>query len=144
MQELQTVVNYKLPIKIFVCNNNGYASIKNTQKAFFDSNFIGTFTEGSGQTLPDVLKIVDAYGIKTIRIENQHNLREQIREVLDYPGPIVCEIMLPVDGRLEPKITARLLKDGSMVANPLEDLWPFLDRDEFAQNMIIKQWEEES
>ena len=144
MQELQTIVNYKLPIKIFVCNNNGYASIKNTQKAFFDSNFIGTFTEGSGQTLPDILKIVDAYGIKTYRIENQHNLKQELRYVLDYPGPIVCEVMLPVDGRLEPKITAKLLKDGSMVANPLEDLWPFLDRDEFAQNMIIKQWEEEN
>lgn len=142
MQELQTIVNYNLPIKIFVCNNNGYASIKNTQKAFFDSNFIGTFTEGSGQTLPNILKIVEAYGIKTCRIENQHNLKEEIRNVLDYPGPIVCEVMLPVDGRLEPKITARLLKDGSMVANPLEDLWPFLDRDEFMQNMIIKPWEE--
>lgn len=142
MQELQTIVNYNLPIKIFVCNNNGYASIKNTQKAFFDSNFIGTFTEGSGQTLPDILKIVEAYGIKTCRIENQHNLNKEIREVLDYQGPIVCEIMFPLDGRLEPKITAKLLKDGSMVANPLEDLWPFLDREEFQQNMIIDLWEQ--
>lgn len=142
MQELQTIINYNLPIKIFVCNNNGYASIKNTQKAFFDSNFVGTFTEGSGQTLPDTLKIVKAYGIKTYRIKNQRNLAKQIRKVLDYPGPIVCEVLLPVDGRLEPKITAKLLKDGSMVANPLEDLWPFLDREEFQQNMIIDIWEE--
>lgn len=141
MQELQTIINYNLPIKIFVCNNNGYASIKNTQKAFFDSNFIGTFTEGSGQTLPDILKIVEAYGIKTYRISNQHSLKEDIRQVLDFPGPIVCEVMFPVDGRLEPKITAKLLKDGSMIANPLEDLWPFLDRDEFNQNMIIEPWE---
>jgi len=142
MQELQTIINYNLPIKIFVCNNNGYASIKNTQKAFFDSNFIGTFTEGSGQKLPDILKIVKAYGIKTHRINNQKNLNKEIRKVLDYPGPIVCEIMLPVDGRLEPKITAKLLKDGSMIANPLEDLWPFLDREEFQNNMIIELWEE--
>jgi acetolactate synthase-1/2/3 large subunit len=142
MQELQTIVNYNLPIKIFVCNNNGYASIKNTQKAFFDSNFIGTFTEGSGQTLPNILKVVEAYGIKTCRIENQHNLKQEIRQVLDYPGSIVCEVLFPIDGKLEPKITARLLKDGSMIANPLEDLWPFLDRDEFQQNMIIKPWEE--
>lgn len=142
MQELQTIVNYNLPIKIFVCNNNGYASIKNTQKAFFDSNFVGTFTEGSGQTLPDILKIVKAYGIKTCRIKNQKNLNRELRKVLDYPGPIVCEVMLPVDGRLEPKITAKLLKDGSMVANPLEDLWPFLDREEFQQDMLIGLWEE--
>jgi acetolactate synthase-1/2/3 large subunit len=142
IQELQTIVNYNLPIKIFVCNNNGYASIKNTQKAFFDNNFIGTFTEGSGQTLPNTLKIVEAYGIKTCRIHNQANLNQEIREVLDYPGPIVCEIMFPVDGRLEPKITAKLLKNGSMVANPLEDLWPFLDREEFQNNMIIDIWEE--
>lgn len=141
MQELQTIINYNLPIKIFVCNNNGYASIKNTQKAFFDSNFIGTFTEGSGQTLPDILKIVEAYGIKTHKITNQHSLKEEIRYVLDFPGPIVCEVMFPIDGRLEPKITAKLLKDGNMIANPLEDLWPFLDRDEFNQNMIIKPWE---
>jgi acetolactate synthase-1/2/3 large subunit len=142
MQELQTIVNYNLPIKIFVCNNNGYASIKNTQKAFFDNNFIGTFTEGSGQTLPDILKIVEAYGIKTCRIENQHNLKQELRNVLDHDGPIVCEVLLPVDGRLEPKITAKLLKDGSMIANPLEDLWPFLDREEFQQEMIIDIWEE--
>jgi acetolactate synthase-1/2/3 large subunit len=143
MQELQTIVNYNLPIKIFVCNNNGYASIKNTQKAFFDSNFIGTFTEGSGQTLPNILKIVEAYGIKTCKIETPNNLKEQIREVLDVKGPIVCEIKFPIDGRLEPRITARLLKDGNMVANPLEDLWPFLDREEFHQNMLIKPWEQE-
>lgn len=142
IQELQTIINYNLPIKIFVCNNNGYASIKNTQKAFFDSNFIGTFTEGSGQSLPNILKIVEAFGIKTCTIENQTNLHQKIRQVLDYPGPIVCEVMFPVDGRLEPKITAKLLKDGSMVANPLEDLWPFLDREEFQQNMIINLWEE--
>jgi acetolactate synthase-1/2/3 large subunit len=142
MQELQTIVNYNLPIKIFVCNNNGYASIKNTQKAFFDSNFVGTFTEGSGQTLPDITKIVKAYGIKTCKIKHQKNLNRDLRKVLDYPGPIVCEVMLPVDGRLEPKITAKLLKDGSMVANPLEDLWPFLDREEFQQNMLIGLWEE--
>ena len=142
MQELQTIVNYNLPIKIFVCNNNGYASIKNTQKAFFDSNFVGTFTEGSGQTLPNILKIVEAYGIKTCRIENQHNLKQELREVLDYQGPIVCEVMFPLDGRLEPKITAKLLKDGSMIANPLEDLWPFLDREEFQENMIIGLWEQ--
>ena len=61
---------------------------------------------------------------------------------MDYPGSIVCEVLFPIDGKLEPKITARLLKDGSMIANPLEDLWPFLDRDEFQQNMIIKPWEE--
>ena len=142
MQELQTIINYNLPIKIFVCNNNGYASIKNTQKAFFDSDFIGTFTEGSGQKLPDILKIVEAYGIDTYRISNQNNLNTEIRKVLDHPGPIVCEIMFPVDGRLEPKITAKLLKDGSMIANPLEDLWPFLDREEFQQEMIINVWEE--
>lgn len=142
IQELQTIINYNLPIKIFVCNNNGYASIKNTQKAFFDSNFIGTFTEGSGQCLPDLLKISEAFGLSTYRINTQKNLNEEIRKVLDHQGPIVCEVMLPVDGRLEPKITAKLLKDGSMVANPLEDLWPFLDRKEFKENMIIKPWKE--
>jgi acetolactate synthase-1/2/3 large subunit len=142
MQELQTIVNYKLPIKIFVCNNNGYASIKNTQKAFFDSNFVGTFTEGSGQTLPNILNIVEAYGIPTCRIENQQELQKGIRQVLNHLGPIVCEVMFPIDGRLEPKITAKLLKNGSMVANPLEDLWPFLDREEFQNNMIIDLWEE--
>ena len=142
IQELQTIINYNLPIKIFVCNNNGYASIKNTQKAFFDSNFIGTFTDGSGQSLPNILKISEAFGLDTYTIHNQENLNEEIRKVLDHQGPIVCEVMLPVDGRLEPKITAKLLEDGSMVANPLEDLWPFLDREEFKENMLIDLWEE--
>ena len=59
---------------------------------------------------PDILKIVKAYGIKTHRITNQKNLTKELRKVLDYPGPIVCEVMFPVDGRLEPKITAKLLE----------------------------------
>lgn len=142
VQELQTIVNYKLPIKIFVCNNGGYASIKNTQKAFFEDNFIGTFTDGSGIKLPDTLKIAKAYGLKTFKINNQNNLKNKLKKVLEYPGAVVCEITFPKDGKLEPKNTARLNKDGSMIANPLEDLWPFLDRDEFRNNMIVDLWDE--
>lgn len=141
IQELQTVVNYKLPVKIFVMNNGGYMSIKNTQKGYFKGNFIGCDTS-SGLGLPDMVSIARAYGINAMRINNHGELRSKIREALDSVGPVLCDVHLDPDAVLKPKVTSRLLPDGRMVSAPLEDAWPFLSREELKDHLFISPWED--
>ena len=110
IQELATVKRLGLPIKFFILNNDGYSSIRTSQQRWFN-RLTGADTT-SGLWLPDITKVAAAYGLQTARIEDQQDLRRQIRAVLDTPGPV-------------------------MFSKPLEDLWPFLDREEFLENMII-------
>ena len=123
-----------LPIIFFVLNNNGYASIRASQTNFFGSASIGC-DDSTGQSLPDVVRVAEAYGIATDRIGNQATLREDVRRVLDHGGPLVCEVMVIPDEVRAPRLSSVQLPDGSFVSKPLEDLWPFLDREEFAENM---------
>ena len=136
IQELQTVKNLQLPVKIFVYNNNGYLSIKNTQKAFFDGNFVGS-EPNSGVILPDMEKISNAYGIKFFRIKNNAEAEKTVPEILAEKGPAIIEVMLDPFEQLGPKAASKRLPDGRMVSAPLEDLFPFLPREEFLENMII-------
>jgi acetolactate synthase-1/2/3 large subunit len=142
IQELQTVVNYRLPIKIFVMNNGGYVSIKNTQKAFFQGRLVGC-DSGSGLGLPQMRKIARAYGIATARIGNQRNLAARIRRVLRRPGAVLCEVLLQPDARLLPRVGSRLLPNGQMVSSPLEELSPPLPPAELAAHLFIAPWREE-
>ena len=87
--------------------------------------------------LPDFRKVARAYGLKTATIEDQIALREQVRKVLKMPGPVVCDVKVIPDEVRAPRVTSVQRPDGSFVSKPLEDLWPFLDRDEFKQNMIV-------
>ena len=119
----------------FVINNNGYASIRASQENYFQHLVAADPT--SGLSLPDVKKVAEAYGLPSLSITNQQNLRRQIREVLETPGPVVCEIMAPSEEQRAPRLSSMQRPDGSMVSKPLEDLWPFLDREEFRSNMII-------
>lgn len=137
IQELQTIIHNKLPIKIFILNNGGYISIRNTQNGFFKGNKVGADSE-SGVSFPDTVKLADAYGFKTFKIENQVNLKTQLNEVLKTEGPVVCEIMLSTEEKMQPKLSSEIKPDGKMVSKPLEDMFPFLDREEFKANMIIK------
>lgn len=141
IQELQTVVHYKLPIKLFVFNNQGYLSIKHTQAAYFDGFFVGSDPE-SGVSCPDTLKIAEAYGIKAMRIANHLDMRRQIREALDADGPVMVDLVLDPMQPFLPKVTSERKPDGRMVSKPLEDMAPFLDRDEFCKEMIVKPIEE--
>ncbi|MDK2820425.1 MAG: acetolactate synthase large subunit [Clostridia bacterium] len=141
IQELQTIINYDLPIKIFIFNNGGYLSIKNTQKNYFNKNYVGC-NKDSGLGLPDMIKIAQAYGFKTHRIVNHCELRDKIREVLNEQGAVVCEVVMSPEQTLEPKLASKMGSDGKMVASPLEDLYPFLDRKEFMSHMFIKPWSE--
>jgi acetolactate synthase-1/2/3 large subunit len=134
IQELETVRRLGLPITFFVLNNNGYASIRASQTNFFGAPNIGC-DASTGQSLPDIIKVATAYGIATDRIGDQSTLRDDVRRVLDREGPLVCEVMVIPDEVRAPRLSSVQLPDGSFVSKPLEDLWPFLDREEFAANM---------
>lgn len=134
IQELQTLVHYKLPVKLFVYNNDGYLSIRLTQKNLFAGNYVASNKE-SGVSCPDLLKIGNAYGIKTERIDSHEGMNEKIKKVLSYPGTIICEVMLSPDMEYLPKSSSKKLSDGSIVSAPLEDMYPFLTREELEENM---------
>jgi len=141
IQELQTIVHNRLNIKIFVLNNGGYISIRNTQNGFFKGHKVGA-DEESGVSFPDTLKLADVYGFKTFKIENQENLSDKLDEILAYEGALVCEVMLSPNEKMEPKLSSKMREDGSMISKPLEDMYPFLDREEFYKNMIVKPLDE--
>lgn len=136
IQELQTIVHYKLPIIIFVLNNAGYLTIKLMQQNHF-GRYVGS-EPLSGLSFPDTLKIAKAYGIKSERISNNNQLHAKIDKVLSLPGPFICEIIMPENQRLIPRVSSLKKPDGTIISKPLEDLYPFLDRDEFLKNMIVR------
>jgi len=137
LQELQTIKHHNLPVKIFILNNHGYSSIKLTQTQFFDGNFIGC-NEASGISFPDNSKLADLYNLKYFKIDSTANMVEIIKNILSYSGGVLCEVILTKDYAIAPKLTSEKKSDGSIVSKPLEDLYPFLERDELYSNMIIK------
>ncbi|MDE2489548.1 MAG: thiamine pyrophosphate-binding protein [Elusimicrobia bacterium] len=141
LQELQTIVTHRLPIKLFVLNNQGYHSIRQTQRNFFPDNVVGCGTE-SGLGFPDFGKLAGAYGIPYRRAAAHADLAEAVRETLAGDGPRMCEILLDLKQAFAPKLSSRRLEDGRMVSSPLEDMFPFLPRDEFLSNMIVAPLED--
>ncbi|WP_298703931.1 thiamine pyrophosphate-binding protein [uncultured Campylobacter sp.] len=141
IQELQTIIHNKLPIKIFVLNNAGYISIRNTQNNFFKGHKVGS-DKDSGVSFPDTIKLAKAYGFETCRIENQLNLKKDLDKILSKSGAVVCEVMLSPTEKMEPKLSSEIKPDGKMISKPLEDMFPFLPREEFYKNMIVKPVEE--
>ncbi len=137
IQELETVARLKLPIKFFVLNNDGYASIRASQSNYFGRASIGCDSR-TGLTVPDLSKIAASYGIQSAVIRDQTNLREEVRKVLDTPGPVVCDVHVIPDESRAPRLSSFQKPDGSFVSKPLEDLWPFLPREEFYANMIVE------
>jgi acetolactate synthase I/II/III large subunit len=140
IQELETIRRLGLPVKIFILNNQGYASIRTSQSRYFGRLTGADAT--SGFTLPDLGRIVAAYNLPFRQIKDQTSLASQVRAVLETPGPVVCEVSMPSDEPRAPSLASMQRPDGSMVSKPLEDLWPFLDRQEFLSNMIIPAIEE--
>jgi acetolactate synthase-1/2/3 large subunit len=134
IQELETAARLELPITFFVLNNDGYASIRASQTNFFGEPKIGCDAD-TGQTLPDICRVAAAFGVATDRITDQSDLRSELRRVLARPGPLVCDVSMVRDEVRAPRLSSVQLPDGSFVSAPLEDLWPFLDREEFAENM---------
>jgi acetolactate synthase-1/2/3 large subunit len=141
IQELETVSRLKLPITFFVLNNGGYASIRASQTNFFGAPRIGCSSE-TGQSLPDITKVAQAYGLQTDVIRDQSNLRADLRRVLGRGGPLVCDTFVLPDEFRGPRLSSVQRPDGSFVSKPLEDLYPFLSREEFLSNMLIPVEEE--
>lgn len=135
LQELQTIKHYNLPIKLFILNNDGYISIQQTQNNFFEGRKTAC-TRDSWVTLPDFIRIGQAFDLPTMKIDSKNNLDEQIQKVLNAEWPILCEVMLTPWYIFAPKLSAKKLPDGSMISPSLEDLYPFLPEEEIKENMI--------
>jgi acetolactate synthase-1/2/3 large subunit len=135
IQELETVRRLNLPIKFFIVNNDGFASIRSSQVVYFNRN-VGADRQ-SGLSVPNLTKVAAAYGLATFRIDNPATLRADLRKALDTPGPVLCEIVVRPDEPRIPRLASFRKADGSMASRPLEDLFPFLDREEFRANMIV-------
>jgi len=136
IQELETVRRLNLPIKYFVLNNCGYASMRATHRNYFQGRLVAS-DPSSGLTLPDIRRISDAYGIRSNRIANHAELEARIADALAADGPFISEVMVDPDEQTAPKVKSVLGPDGRMISKPLEDLAPFLDRKEFLKNMIV-------
>ena len=136
MQELQTIVHYNLPVKLFVWNNEGYLSIRTTQKKFFEGREIGT-DASSGVSIPDIDKISESFGIPYVRA-TADNVEGAVSYTLDQKGPVICEVICERWQEVVPTLQGRKNPDGTISAPPLEDMYPFLPREEFYDNMIIK------
>jgi len=136
IQELQTIVGQNIPIKLFVLNNDGYHSIRQTQQNYFPDNVVGCGPE-SGVTFPDFQRLGQAFGFPTRTAADHADMVEAIAATLDGPGPQMCEVILDKAQPFAPKLSSRRLDDGRMVTSAMEDLAPFLSRDELAENMLI-------
>ncbi len=139
LQELQTIVHHRLPVKVFVFDNAGYLSIRQMQDNLFDGRRVG---EGaaSGVSLPDMVALARAYGIPAARVDSHASLGAAIDAALAGDGPALCDVVMTPELQFAPKVAAEKLPDGSIVSKPLEDMWPFMERAEFAENMLVPQW----
>ncbi len=130
IQELQTIKHYNLDIVLFVLNNNGYHSIRQTQKNLTKKDLIGVCSD-NGVSFPELEKIAYAYDIKYKKIDNHSKLDEILNNVLREKGPILCEVILDVEQNFEPKLSSKVLEDGTIVSPRIDDMFPFLDREEY-------------
>lgn len=136
LQELQTIFHHQLPIKIFLLNNNGYLSIKNTQTNFYQKHYVASTPE-SGVSVPVFKKVSEAFGIPHISVSKSEDVDGAIQKAFDAEGPVMCEIPMDPDQPLVPRLFAEIKADGTYDARPLEDMYPFIDRSEFEQIMKL-------
>lgn len=141
LQELQTIVGSQLPIKILILNNSGYVSIFQTHRNFFNGVEVGGGPK-SGVTFPDFSKLSAAFDLPYVRCDQHSDMAQAIDATMKVNGPAVCEIMIDENLSFAPKLGSKPLPDGRIISPPLEDLSPFLPRDELRENMIIKMVED--
>ena len=141
LQELQTIIHHQLPIKIFLINNGGYHSIRQSQKNFFGEPLVGVGVdsgfEGPDLSFPQMSRLADAYGYPYLAAYHNSELAGAIEKTLAAEGPVICEFFVSSDQNFEPKSATKRLDDGTLVSPPLEDLAPFLPDAEMDENMII-------
>ncbi len=137
MQELEIIHRKNLPVKLFILDNQGYSMIYHSQNGNFEGRLTGC-TEESGLTLPDMGSIAEAFGIKSMCIQTEENLSQQICQVLEYDGPVVCTVKVDIEQKVLPKQVSYMKEDGQMTSRPLEDMAPLLEREELAR---VMKWE---
>lgn len=138
IQEFATIKHNKLPIKVFILNNNGYLLIRHTQHNFMEDRLVGESPK-TGVWCPDSMEIAKAYGIKGIRIESVDEVEDKLQEVLAYEGAVICEVMTPDWQLLIPRIASDKMPDGRLVARNYEDMFPYLPAEEVKRNMVAEQ-----
>jgi acetolactate synthase I/II/III large subunit len=138
LQELQTITSLKLPITIFLLNNAGYHSIRQTQQNFFPGNAVG-YDSNSGVSFPDFRRIAAAFDMPYEQVDNVADLDSAIERALAHAGPNFCEVVLDPTQPFSPKAASKRLEDGRMVSAPLEDMAPFLSREELRSNLLIPE-----
>lgn len=136
LQELQTVVYNKLNIKLFILNNNGYHSIRQTQTNLFQPPLVGV-GDGNGLSFPELKNIAAAYDIPYIRIDSLDNIDDKVRQAISCGGPVLCEVILDSNQNFEPKLSSKVLENGEIISPPIDDMFPFLDRDEYESNKYL-------
>ncbi len=141
IQELELLKRYNLPIKLFILNNNGYGSVRTMQTSHFKGHLVAC-DPSSGLTLPDTIKVAQSYGLKAERLESHLEIEKKIKDILDYNGPVVCDVIIDPEIYIAPRVATVVKPDGKIISKPMEDLWPYLDKEEFKANMIIKPLEE--
>ncbi|MBO5485772.1 MAG: thiamine pyrophosphate-binding protein [Eubacterium sp.] len=143
LQELQTVITNKLPIKLFLINNEGYHSIRQTQSNLFSNHSkVGIGPESGDLSFPDFGKLAQAFGYPCYEAHSNEEMKQAVNHALETEGPVFCQIFVSKEQNFEPKSSTKRLEDGTLVSPPLEDLAPFLDREELLSNMLIKPVEE--
>lgn len=130
IQEMQTVAYNRLNLKTFIINNNGYHSIRQTQTSKFDPPMVGV-CDGNGLSFPDFEKVAAAFGHRYVRISDSSEIEERVAEALSGDDPVLCEVMISDKQNFEPKLSSKVLPDGRIVSPPIDDMFPFLDREEF-------------
>ncbi len=136
IQELETIARLDLPIKFFVLNNAGYGSIRNTQNTYFEGRLVASHRE-SGLTLPDICKVADGFQIRHYQLKTREELDHLIDEILEFKGPVVCDVITPFNHVTAPRLMSVQKSDGNFESRPLEDLWPFLTPEDLEENMRI-------
>lgn len=143
LQELQTIITNNLPIKLFLINNQGYHSIRQTQNNLFKEHTkVGIGPESGDLSFPEYSRIAQAFGFPYYCAHSNEQMKEAVHRTLAQPGAVFCEIFTDTKQVWEPKSATKKLPDGRLVSPPLEDLAPFLDRQELLENLYITPVEE--
>ncbi|MDD3412682.1 MAG: thiamine pyrophosphate-binding protein [Lachnospiraceae bacterium] len=139
MQELQTVVYHQMNLKLFLLNNNGYHSIRQTQTNLFEPPLVGV-CDGNGISFPSFEKLAFAYEIPYQKITMLEGIEEKIEQVLESEGPMICEVVVDPNQNFEPKLSSKVLPDGKIVSPPIDDMFPFLQKEEYEKNKDMSQF----
>lgn len=142
VSELETLLQYKLPVKLFILNTGGYSYIRETQREYFGGRYVASDPE-DGVISADLSHIGEAYKIRTFTVRTDTELVEIIPKIVQMKGPVICDLAIDKNQKIAPKIAFTVKPDGKWVSKPLEDMYPFMDRDEFKRNMIVDILEEE-